>query len=190
VFTIAYTGSLYVGRSPEPVLKAVARLIEQGVVPAAAIRVKLVGQCDVIGGVPTATVVARHGLESVVEVLAPVPYQTAFDIIRRSHLAMILAPNLPYQIPAKVYDYLGAGTRMLAIAEEGGTADLLAETDSGSTFRSDDIDGLAAFIAGEFASRRSASRPASALARYDVRRITQDLVGHLTRIEAKEALAR
>jgi hypothetical protein len=102
---------------------------------------------------------------------------------------LLLAPNLPYQIPAKVYDYLGAGTRMLAIAEEGGTADLLAETGAGETFVPNDIDGIASFIAREFAAMGSPRPPATALARYDVRRITQDLVDHLMRVEAQEAHA-
>jgi glycosyltransferase involved in cell wall biosynthesis len=182
VFTISYTGSLYVGRSPEPVLEAVARLIQQQRLSPQEIQVKLVGQCGVIDGVATETVVRRHGLESIVEVREPVPYSDAFDIIRRSHLALLLAPNLPYQIPAKVYDYLGAGTRILAIAEEGGTADLLKETASGRAFRSEEVEAIADFIHAEFATRGSGDGPSPSLARYDVRRITEDLVGHLTRV--------
>jgi hypothetical protein len=188
VFTISYTGSLYVGRSPEPVLKAVAALIERGTISRDAIRIKLVGQCDAIGGVATADVVARYDLDSVVDVMAPVPYKAAFDIIRRSHLALILAPNLPYQIPAKVYDYLGAGTRMLAIAEDGATADFLTETAAGTTFAGDDVEGIAAFIADEFGKRSSSGVSASTLARYDVRRLTHDLVDHMTRRETLIAL--
>jgi glycosyltransferase involved in cell wall biosynthesis len=187
-FTICYTGSLYVGRSPEPVLQAVALLIREGRVRDGCIKVKLVGQCGVIDGVPTESVVARYGLESVVEVHAPLPYEDAFEMIRRSHLALLLAPNLPYQIPAKVYDYLGAGARILAIAEEGGTADLLKETASGRAFRSDEVEAIADFIHAELASRVSAP-PSSSVARYDVRRITEDLIAHLTRVSAAAGAA-
>jgi hypothetical protein len=188
-FTICYTGSLYVGRSPEPVLQAVSLLIREGRVRDGRIKVKLVGQCGVIDGVPTEAVVARYGLESVVEVHAPVPYKDAFEMIRRSHLALLLAPNLPYQIPAKVYDYLGAGTRILAIAEEGGTADLLNETSSGRAFRSDEVDAIADFIDAELASQGSPAAASSSVARYDVRRITEDLIAHLTRIDAAAGAA-
>ena len=189
-FTISYTGSLYVGRSPEPVLEAVALLIRQGRIDPCSIRVKLVGQCDIIDGVATETVVRRHGLESIVEVLPPVPYKDAFEIIQRSQLALLLAPNLPYQIPAKMYDYLGAGTRILAIAEDGGTADLLAETASGRAFRTDEVAAIADFIHGEFLARSSAGPVSSSLAPYDVRHLTGELLGHLDRVADATAGAR
>jgi hypothetical protein len=179
-FTICYTGSLYVGRSPEPVFEAVARLIRERTVAPDAIRIVLVGQCRSIDGMPTESVARRHGVESVVEVHDHVPHAQAFEMIQKSHLALLLAPNLPYQVPAKVYDYLGAGARILAVAEEGGTADLLKETGSGSAFRADNVDGIAAFILEELGHGvRSAHRPAS-LDRYDVVRITSDLVNHLS----------
>jgi hypothetical protein len=187
-FTITYTGSLYVGRSPEPVFAAIAHLIRLGTVPAEAIRLRLVGQCGAIDGIPTSTAIARHGLESVVEVVDAVPYRDAFDMVQRSHLALLLAPNLPYQVPAKVYDYLRAGTRILAIAEDGATADLLQETASGEAFRTDDIEGIAAFIRREFDSRQGERYPFVDLGRYDVRHITNELVEHITRIEAQAGL--
>jgi len=186
VFTISYTGSLYVGRSPEPVLAAVARLIQGNRVDPAALRVKLVGQCGFINGTPTGNVVQGFGLESVVEVSAPVPYEDAFQLVRRSHLALLLAPNLPYQIPAKVYDYLAAGTRILAIAEEGGTADMINETASGRAFRSDEVDAIADFIESELAraARGSAPEASVGLERYDVARTAADLVSHFERVGA------
>jgi hypothetical protein len=179
-FTICYTGSLYVGRSPEAVFAAVARLIREQTVSADAIRIVLVGQCRSIDGMPTESVARRHGVEAVVEVHDQVPHARAFEMIQKSHLALLLAPNLPYQIPAKVYDYLGAGTRILAIAEEGGTADLLKETGAGAAFTADDVDGIAAFILEELGhGSRPAPRPSS-LDRYDVTRITNDLVSRLS----------
>ena len=185
VFTISYTGSLYVGRSPEPVLAAVAKLIQGGRVDPAALRVKLVGQCGIINGIPTENVVRGFGLESVVEVSGPVPYENAFQLVRRSHLALLLAPNLPYQIPAKVYDYLAAGTRILAIAEDGGTADMIKETASGRAFRSDEVDAIADFIESELALAASGSAPeAVGLERYDVAPAAEALVSHFERAGA------
>jgi glycosyltransferase involved in cell wall biosynthesis len=182
-FTISYTGSLYVGRSPEPVFEAVSRLIQSGAVQADAVRILLVGQCRLIDRQPTESVVRRHGLESVVEVQDQVPHAQAVEVIRRSHLALLLAPNLPYQIPAKVYDYLGAGTRVLAIAEEGGTADLLKATGAGVAFPSTDVDGIAAFILEELGTGSPEAPRVSSLARYDVTRITSDLVDHMARVQ-------
>jgi hypothetical protein len=141
-------------------------------------------------GVPTSSVIRKYGLESVVELLDSVPYQQALEIISRSHLALLFAPNLPFQIPAKVYDYFAAGTRILAIAEEGGTADLIRETGSGRAFSSDDIDGIAEFIYQEMTSRSGNDMVPSTLDRFRVGRITEELVGHLGRVTAASNGAR
>jgi hypothetical protein len=179
-YTICYTGSLYVGRSPEPIFRAVAQLIRAGAVAADSIRILLIGQCRSIDGVPTEAVARRHGVESNVELRDFVPYVEAVDAVRRSHLALLLAPHLPYQVPAKLYDYLGTGSRILAIAEDGATADLLKETQSGGAFSSGDVDGIAAFILDELGAPAT-SPPAASLRRYELTAITRDLVDHLSR---------
>ena len=144
-----------------------------------------------IHGVPTSTVVRKYNLERVVEVLDSVSHAEAIEITRRSHLALLFAPNLPYQIPAKVYDYFAAGTRILAIAEDGGTADIVRETDAGRAFCPDDVDGIATFILAELAEPPVASGPRSAaLARFDVRTITGDLLGHMRRVESANGSGR
>jgi hypothetical protein len=104
------------------------------------------------------------------------------EIIRRSHLALLLAPRLPFQIPAKAYDYLGTGVRILALAEDGATADLIRDTASGRAFAPGDVDGIEAFLSAEM-SGRGAAGPAqkAALARFDARRITEELARHLDR---------
>jgi hypothetical protein len=125
-----------------------------------------------------------------VEVHDTIPPADALDIVSRSHLALLLAPDLPFQIPAKVYDYLGAGTRILAIADDGGTADLVRETASGQAFSPGDVEGIAKFIREEIASLQLASeRPPVTLDRFDIRRVTQDLAGHLGRVEAMSGVA-
>jgi hypothetical protein len=183
-FTLSYTGTLYVGRSPEPVFQAISRLIQEGKTTPEAVRIKLVGHCRTVEGVPIARLINKYGLESSVEVCDSLPYSEALKIIRRSHLALLFSPHLPFQIPAKVYDYLGTGSRILAIAEEGGSADLIRETGAGQAFASDDVEGIKRFIFEEMTSRRLKNRDHSdALVRFDIRRITKELVKNLDRVE-------
>jgi glycosyltransferase involved in cell wall biosynthesis len=153
VFTIAYAGSLYFNRSPEPVFIAVRRLLDEGVLTAAGVRIRLVGQCDRVGQVSTRDLARRHGVEDVVEIGAPMPYDDALRLIRRSHVALLLAPTQPNQIPAKAYDYIGVGTEILAIAGPGATADLVTQSGTGSVYEEHDIEGIEGFL------RRMASRP-------------------------------
>jgi hypothetical protein len=136
-----------------------------------------------VDGVPTASLISKYGLESSVEVCDAVPYAEAMEIIRRSHLALLLAPQLPFQIPAKAYDYLGTGVRILAIAEDGATSDLIRDTGSGRAFASENIDGIEAFIHEEMTGQGSATPGQRAgLARFDARRITEELASQLDRI--------
>jgi hypothetical protein len=182
-FTLSYTGSLYVGRSPEPVFRAVSQLIQEGKATPEAVRIKLVEHCRTVDGMPTDSLIRKYGLQSSVEVHDPLPYTKATEIVRRSQLALLFAPHLPYSIPAKVYDYLGAGVRILAIAEDGGTADLIRDTGSGRAFPSEDVKGIKDFIYHEMTDQTSTTRSRTAgLARFDARRITEELASHLNRI--------
>jgi len=178
-FTITYTGSLYVGRSPEPLLRALSILLDAADIGRDDVSLKLVGHCRFIDGVPTEQVIAKYGLQSVVEVIDPVPHAQAVDLVRRSHLALLLAPDLPFQIPAKVYDYFAAGTRILAIAEDGGTADLLRETGAGEAFAADDIDGIVEALRAAFRSRVRLAAADASVEQFEVQRVTDQLVAHL-----------
>jgi len=184
-FTLSYTGALYAGRSPEPIFQALSKLIREGKTTPDAIRVKLLGHCRDIEGVPTAVVARKYGLASSVEVSDAVPYAEAVDVIRRSHLALLFAPNLQFQIPAKIYDYLAAGTRILAIAGEGGTADLIRDTGSGRTFDAEEVEAIAEFIEAEMAGPSPPEAAASSLARFTVRHISEELAGHMQRADSR-----
>ena len=180
VFTLSYTGSLYVGRSPEPIFQAVTHLIQSGRLNPEDIRIKLVGQCRMLEGVPMSSVIERYGLDSVVEVRDSVPQAEAAEIVRRSHLALLFAPRLAFQIPAKVYDYFSVGTRILAITDEGATADLVRQTDTGATFATNDVGEIGEFIAKEMSAPRPADgKPSAELLRFDARTLTEELVGRL-----------
>lgn len=145
-FTITYTGSLYFGRSPEPLFQGLQPLIADGTIDPDRIRIKLVGHCGEIDGRSTASVAQHYELSDVVEIIPPVPYGQALEIVGRSHLALLLAPDQPLQIPAKVYDYLGTGTPIIALAGEGATADVIRQTGSGAVFAPDDIKGIAEYL--------------------------------------------
>ncbi len=182
-FTLSYTGSLYFGRTPEPVFLAVRRLIGQGSIEPDEIRIRLVGQCRYLDDRPIASVIAEHGLSSVVEVSDTVPQDEAREIIARSDLALLLAPEQPLQIPAKLYEYLGLSTPVLAIAGPGATLDMVAATGCGKAFTPPDVDGIAEFILERYRTRDRFNAPdRDLLARFGSERLTGLLVSRLDRI--------
>jgi len=49
-------------------------------------------------------------------------------------------------VPAKLFDYFGVGTRILAVTEEGATRELINETNSGDCFSAGDVHGMEEYI--------------------------------------------
>jgi glycosyltransferase involved in cell wall biosynthesis len=177
--TITYTGVIYFDRTPEPLFRAVSNLIESGKVSPADVRIKLVGQCRHIEGVETRAVAGRYELEDVVEVIDRVPYSEAVHIMRRSHLLLMLAPERHRLVlPAKIFDYLGSGSAILAIAEPGATADFMAETGCGRCFSARDVQGLADYLESVLkdGAFRELTTDQRSFSRYYVRHATEQLI--------------
>jgi glycosyltransferase involved in cell wall biosynthesis len=185
--TIAYAGVLYFDRTPEPLFRAVAELLKSGDAAPADLRIKLVGQCRQINGVDTMTIARRYGIEEVVELVDRVPYAEAIRIMQRSHVLLMLAPaRHRLVVPAKIYDYLGTGSSILAIAEDGATSDLVAETQCGRCFSAQDATGMAAYLAALLKDRayeRIANDPRT-FARYEARHVTEQLIAGLSNVDA------
>jgi glycosyltransferase involved in cell wall biosynthesis len=146
-FTITYAGSLYYGRTPEPLFRAVHRLLASGEIKATDIRINLIGECRYSNGVETGTLVRDYGLEEIVDAPGVVPRIRALDIMRRSHLLLVLAPaNHKLLVVAKLFDYLASGSRMLVIGESGPTRDLVLQGDAGVCFSTSETPALAAYL--------------------------------------------
>jgi len=146
IFTISYTGSIYFSRSPEPLFHAIKGLVDENLLNIEDLRIKLIGNCQFIGGHLTSEVASFFGIDTVVEISDYVPYKKALEIIKKSHVALLLAPNQPYQIPAKVYDYMGIGTKILALTGEGATADVINSTNIGEAIHPDNIEGIKKYV--------------------------------------------
>ena len=145
-FTLTYAGGLYFGRTPEPVFKALEKLISEKKIDPDVISIKLVGSCQYINNTPTKDIAKSYGLNHIVDIIETIPHNQAIEIIKRSHIALLFAPAQPFQIPAKVYDYIGAETPILALTESGATADLVNSTSIGKVFNPNNIEGIGEYI--------------------------------------------
>jgi len=130
-FTISYTGSIYHRRNPEPVLHAISELIKGNYMDPNRVVIRFIGPYNEGARKVANLLIARYGLTGIVEVLPWLPRHHALEMMMRSHVLLLLAEDQPLQIPGKVYDYLGAGSDILAITENGATADLLREVGTG-----------------------------------------------------------
>ena len=183
IFTIAYTGSTYLGRSPEPIFKAVKELIKEKKLHTDQIKIHFVGNCQYINGHLTTEVASGYGLDTIVKITDYIPRVESLKIVKKSHLALLIAMDQPYQIPAKVFEYLGAGVRILALTQNGSTSDLINATESGKAIDPSDINGIKDFIYKEFLNNSKKDHNAQQkYEQYNRKNIVSDLANHINRI--------
>ncbi len=115
---ILHAGEVYAGRDPRPLLDALAalRTSDNG----RTVRLCFLGEvtpscCDL------AEEIRRRGLEGSVVVEPQAPYAEALTRMATADLLLLLdSPGRRIGVPAKLYEYIGAGRPILALAEPDG----------------------------------------------------------------------
>jgi len=114
---IIHTGEIYAGRSPGPLLEAVRRL-ETAVRSGRELRVRFIGK---VGSVQEKNEIddkIREGLNAAVSVEDQVPYLESIRAVGQADVLLLLdSPGRRAGVPAKLYEYIGAGRPILALAE-------------------------------------------------------------------------
>jgi glycosyltransferase involved in cell wall biosynthesis len=117
-----HAGEIYAGRDPLPLLDAMAELKQAGV----PLRFDVLGNVHLSRG-DLATEAMQRGLGSDVQVRGQLAYQETLQEMAGSDLLVLLdGPGRTIGVPAKLYEYFGAGRPILALAEpDGDTAAIL-----------------------------------------------------------------
>lgn len=123
--TFTYAGSFYLGRDPETFLCALKKLSDNKQLELDNVCVRLIGNCRYLYGKSIEAIVSRLQLQDVVRFIDPVPRNQAICEMARSHVLLLFAPDQPLQIPAKVFEYIGLGSWILAVCGPGATQNLL-----------------------------------------------------------------
>jgi glycosyltransferase involved in cell wall biosynthesis len=114
---IVHAGQLYAGRDPRPFLDAIKDLEHQRPAGYRPVQVHFLGNldrpdCDVSAEIRT------RGLLGVVNLDGIVPYQRSLREMVQSDILLLLdSPGRTAGVPAKVYEYIGAGRPILALGE-------------------------------------------------------------------------
>jgi glycosyltransferase involved in cell wall biosynthesis len=124
-----HAGSLYAGRTPTPVLAAVKRAIDAGRLDRQRFRLRFMGANAVATDLPAAC--RELGIEDVVEFLPRVPRSESLRAMVSASSLLLLQPGHTVSVPGKVYEYLAAARPILALAEEGETADVVRSSGLG-----------------------------------------------------------
>jgi glycosyltransferase involved in cell wall biosynthesis len=158
VFTLVHTGSFYGPRNPEPLLKAVSAALRKEPEMRGVLRVRLIGAEDAGNAALLARATRRMNLEDVVERRGPVPRREALRAIRSAAVATVVTDPLEGGrglVPLKVYEYLGAGRPILALAPPDGEAARVVRAAGGVVADTSDVSGAAAAIVQLYQGWRS-----------------------------------
>jgi glycosyltransferase involved in cell wall biosynthesis len=159
VFTMSYLGSFYFGRTPRELLIALARLVAEGTFRRSDIEVRFIGAVRHAEGESVAHLAASNGLADCVTIRDSVGRTEALSEMMAADVLLLLAPDQPYCIPAKTFEYIRAGGRILCLSGPGATADLIKESGAGLVVGPADIEGISAAIRELYREFQQGQRP-------------------------------
>jgi glycosyltransferase involved in cell wall biosynthesis len=118
-FQLLHAGEIYAGRDPAPLLEALATLNAAG----PRHRLQVLGRCDA----DLSALVRERGWADVVQMVGQRPYEETLDALSVADILVLFdSPGRRIGVPAKLFEYLGAGRPILALAEpDGDTAAIL-----------------------------------------------------------------
>ena len=191
-FTIVHTGRLYVERTPQSFLKALAKAFQERPEMRAKTRVLLVGSCEAfLDGKTVDDYVADYCLDGAVR---QVGYMSRIDSLRCQAEADLLLLIIgivkaegayTYGISGKLFDYVASQRPILALADEGATRDFLVNRGLAATFRHREEEEIAAYLRSAFSKWDRGEQVAISDSKYlddcfEFRNLTCRLAHHLS----------
>jgi glycosyltransferase involved in cell wall biosynthesis len=175
-FLLTHTGALASSRegtSAGPFFAAVAKLVQQN--PDTPLRVQFIGSIK-----PEEQAMIRaFGLEDTVSLLPPVSHRAAYQYqLDADALLLITALGQQSVATLKLFDYIGAGLPILALAQDNVAADIVNQYGLGIAVAPDNPDAIARALDDLMTQQRAGkSWPGFAIAqrRFDRRDLTEQL---------------
>ena len=157
-FAIAYTGSLYGGRYPQSLFRAVHRVIDRHRLTTADLVVHFVG-VDEPQRVPLTEMASAEGIAPFFVCETWRPRNEALALLDRASILVILPQVHIHSVPAKLFEYVQRPVRVLVLSEpETAVAELLRNTDA-DVVMPDDVDAIAGVIERRFEEWRKGVKP-------------------------------
>ncbi len=132
-FTITYTGNIYPGKQdPTPLLRAIAEISEDGTVFPQGFEVRFFGGN---GAETLSPIIEKYHLHDVAKVCGLVPFKESIKRQKESTVLLLLGWNdtkVAGILTGKIFEYMGAGRPILALAFKSGEIDnILSESGCG-----------------------------------------------------------
>jgi len=178
-FRLLHTGHFYGPRSPDPFLRALARIHRHE---------SLIGRLriDCHGGFPSDSerFVRDEGLEEVVRIRPVVPYRRSLQLMTDyDALLLVDAPLTRTResvfLPSKLVDYLGSGTPIIALTPLRGSSARVVTTTGGLVCDVADDAEIERLFRRILDGSMLSSPDATEIAKYDFRQVARQFAAHV-----------
>ncbi|HUQ84644.1 MAG TPA: hypothetical protein VM076_26060 [Gemmatimonadaceae bacterium] len=189
-FVIAFAGTLYAGRDPGTLFRAVARVVKERALTPAQLSVEFMGS-EGFGNVPLAEAARAAGVGEFFTGHSTRPRVEALAFLARATMLVNLPQDVRLSVPAKLFEYVRFPAWLLVLSEPGTATEMLfADTDA-DVVAPDDVDGIARVISRHYDAFRASGRPAplNANGQFDRRVQANRLLDALDRLVADSARA-
>ena len=146
-FVLLHSGVVYPSeRDPTALFSALRTLLDNGEVRRGEFFLRLRASAH---EAVLRTLVDRHGIADLVELLPPIPYREALlEMARANTLLVLQASNCNDQVPAKLYEYIRCGRPIVGLTDpQGDTASVLRRAGVDDIARLDSANEIAALLA-------------------------------------------
>jgi glycosyltransferase involved in cell wall biosynthesis len=152
---VLHFGNCYGARSLATVLRAVSRLVSSGRLAASDLELVNYGRVSAAD----VSLAEELGLAEVLQARGVVPYAAGIEELARADLALLLAyGEETLFVPAKLFDYLLAGTPILCVAPDSELTRLVEATNSGQCVLPHDDEAAAHVLDAALEARRQGRR--------------------------------
>ena len=138
-FTISHIGSIYGHRKIDQLLTAIQSLDKEGKICSQNFQLLLVG----INYQGLTEQIQNYHLEEYIKISNAVRHKQALNLMVKSHLLLLVkgfGENSGYQIPGKLFEYLGSGNPVLCIAPRNSeAAQIVLESKAGFVVEEDPL---------------------------------------------------
>jgi len=145
-FTLTYTGSLYGRRNPQALFTAIESLISSGRVDPDKFLIRFVGRF----GTEIHQMFENVSFKNSLEILGYVPHHESTGYLMQSDMLLLIVDESKESheiVPGKVYEYIGTGKPVFAIApNQSAIADLMQETEAGPVANHNQLEQISEYF--------------------------------------------
>ena len=170
-FYITYVGTMADSYKPSVFFEALAKVIQQNNIERLVFRF--------VGSVPVSIKEKLNDLGIASEFIGHVAHQEAVRFMLSTNLLLLVIPDAPGAegiLTGKLFEYLGAGKRIIGIGPSNGdAATILKECSAGVMIDRSDKKGLLSFLSDEIMNDRSSYINSNEVKKYTRRQLTNQL---------------